>query len=84
MLKTGRGPFLLMSDKDFDRFEHLRSSLPGDLLLSDVPLLYFLSVCDEKVEVLYYSKKVVRLVPSAVADKYKQWLDDTKVRLNLV
>ena len=81
---SGWGEFVLMTENDFENYETFKNKIPEDLLILDSTLEYFLSVCvKEKVEVLYYTDCIVRLVPSNVIDQYKKWLEDEKSSLHL-
>ena len=66
-----------MSEKYFDKYESLKNNIPTDLLILDITLEYFLSACvKEKVDLLYYTDCVVRVVPSNVREQYKKWLEE--------
>ncbi|XP_052820909.1 uncharacterized protein LOC128246645 [Mya arenaria] len=81
---SGWGEFVLMSENDFENYESFKNKITEDLLILDCSLEYFLSVCvKEKVEVLYYTDCIVRLVPSNVIDQYKKWLEEAKCSLHL-
>ena len=79
---SGWGDFVLFTEKDFTQYEEFKRNLPNDLFILDCTLEYFLNMfVKQKVDVLYYTECIVRLIPSDVSDQYRNWLEEIKCRL---